>query len=228
MVSRPSRAEVRAAETKRELRRAAHDGRSAKRKKPGGHQPAVGSGSPYLPPYSTEREGDDWPASEHALYMPPWREALGKELGPEYGPRTQGAFDRQVTSFEQSTAGGGLWDPEEAERMNMTAEQQQARNARREEERHDAEKMRRFVERYRDQVHHEGRIKPLADVPQADRGTRRAPPVLSNREVEVYVMFYVDRMSKGAIGRHLGTSKQTVSNQLLGLKKKMKTIRGGR
>jgi hypothetical protein len=52
-----------------------------------------------------EDEQSLWPS----IYHPPWREAVGKALGPWFGPRTPGAYTAEVQAYRESIYGGGLW-----------------------------------------------------------------------------------------------------------------------
>ena len=72
----------------------------------------------------TERDGGQqqlttW--TEETIYLPPWRELVGNRLGPEYGPLKQGTYRRQHEEWQDSRAGGGLWDQETADATNPGA-----------------------------------------------------------------------------------------------------------
>ena len=137
---------------------------------------------------------------DHALFMPPWRDRLiDDQLGPWYGPETEAAYERQARMHLESTAGGGLWDPQEEQRMDPEAT---IREERRQGERYDAEKMSRFVARH------------SPDIPM--------------RELEVYTDFYITGLTKGQTARHLEISKKTVENTLLNLRRRMKAARAPR
>jgi DNA-directed RNA polymerase specialized sigma24 family protein len=75
------------------------------------------------------------------LYLPPWRERFGAHLGPEYGPRKLSEYENAWARYNESLAGGGLWDHDEEVRVL-------AKKARAMSDRYDAEPMRRYVERH--------------------------------------------------------------------------------
>lgn len=142
---------------------------------------------------SADDEFEDF-LERHVLFMPPWRERLHADrLGPWYGPHTEAAFERALRSHRESTAGGGLWDPEEERDMSPALATREANAIA---ERYDAAKMRAFVERHNDQI-----------------------PI---RELEVYFAFYRDRLSKGDTARRMGVSKGTVKCLLVRLRRRSK------
>lgn len=52
----------------------------------------------------------------HFSFYPPWRAWRlrgGRRLGPEYGPRTSSSYEASWERWNQSLAGGGLWDERE-------------------------------------------------------------------------------------------------------------------
>jgi DNA-binding CsgD family transcriptional regulator len=53
-------------------------------------------------------------------YLPPWRGYVAGEL-VEYGPSVH-TFAEQTREFQASTAGGGLWDPDEEHRAMTRSE----------------------------------------------------------------------------------------------------------
>jgi hypothetical protein len=121
-------------------------------------------------------DSDDVQAwTEHAIYAPPWRMRMpdGK-LGPEYGPASEGELDRLLSEYEQSTAGGGLWDADEDARTRGTMTRKQAAR----------------VER--------------SDMPTIAEYLFRRPGGLAPREVECYLRFWVDGLSYLATARKMG------------------------
>ena len=108
----------------------------------------------------------------------------------EYGPRSEAVLSQELTHYGEGRASGGLWDHEtEADHHPETAVRAVAQAA----DRFDAEPMRRFVERYSARI--------------------------SERLLEVYQAFYVDRQSRGNGARRMGVSKNTFCNQLTTLRR---------
>jgi hypothetical protein len=87
-----------------------------------------------------------WDPAQHALYCPPWRERLGNgKLGPWYGPKGADAMTRALVDYEQSRAGGGLWDPD-AKPGEVRREEKRAA------ERHDLADVSDYVRAHSDDV----------------------------------------------------------------------------
>jgi hypothetical protein len=62
---------------------------------------------------------EDW-VSETAKYLAPYRDRYPDgSLSPWFGPMNESAYETRVREYEESTAGGGLWDPEEEARMGV-------------------------------------------------------------------------------------------------------------
>lgn len=136
-------------------------------------------------PTEAEREEDsnaaEWPASEHAMFLPPWREHFASSAPVEYGPRTALAYQRRIHEHENERRGaidsGSLYDVElEAE----SSKRMPARNV----ERHDAERF-------------EARIGVLA-------------PTLPKRELQAAVHFWRDGLSVSRIATSMQVAKATV------------------
>lgn len=65
------------------------------------------------------------PISTDPIYAPPWH-----DQGQEYGPVSGEAYDRARKRYEQSRAGGGLWDEAEYVRCRYGQLRRVARDAR--------------------------------------------------------------------------------------------------
>jgi DNA-binding CsgD family transcriptional regulator len=147
--------------------------------------------------------GSDW------IYLPQWRARVGHvdkwgnvKLGPKYGPSLSN-FEREITKHNESTGGGGLWDPEEASKRHecislvtgeVTKEKQSADVLR-----YDSAEMDAFVTRH----------------------SANIPP----RELEVYFAYWRDGLSLGRVAAKLGMTKKYVGVVLLRLRNRMKSLR---
>jgi hypothetical protein len=140
------------------------------------------NGCSHLPNHQGphEHDADEWPASEHALYMPPWSDHFAGAGAVEYGPRTASAYQRRLLDYDQEGRGNigspSLWDRELAGN--------QVRMATSSVERKDADVFER-------------RIGVLASS-------------MPRRELEAAAMFWRDRMSVGRIAAVMGVARPTV------------------
>jgi hypothetical protein len=133
------------------------------------------------PDRKQRKDSDNWAPSEHALYLPPWREALpGVGLSPSYGPQTQGAYQRVCDEYQNEARGAigspALWDREQAA-VNRWREAGP-------------------LER-KDSALYDARITVIAQY---------MPP----RELECATLFWRQRMSVGSIARNMGVEQATV------------------
>lgn len=146
--------------------------------------------------HAHRRLEEDFLAS-HRLYTPPWRERLAdSRLSPEYGPTSEAAYERELEMHVTSTAGGGLWDTEVAIQMDPKL---QAAEVKRGVERYDAERVHRYVRLHSAEV--------------------------AMRELEVYFAFYRDGLSRGQAARHIGISRQQVTECLGRLRRRARAMR---
>jgi hypothetical protein len=115
-------------------------------------------------------------------YLPPWRDVLPSgELGPEFGPRVLSEYERLLTEHEQSTAGGGLWDPHEAARVSPA---------------------RRRVRRI---------TMTRPDAEEMSAWMRSRSHTIPARELEVYSAYWVDGLSIAVTARRLRMQASTVA-----------------
>lgn len=139
------------------------------------------------------------PDSKGNEYGAPWREQLPDgQLGPEYlplSPRTgravaQSSAERDYAEGHGYVGSSGLWNHEQefAEGSSSPAPTP---------ERHDAEPMRRFVERHGNE--------------------------LTAHQFEVYVRFWREHRSYAATASLMGVTRKSISNAVLLLRRKLAT-----
>lgn len=134
-----------------------------------------------------------------AIYMPPWHERFSDgELGPPYGPEKPSTYRRLLEEWEQSRAGGGLWD-EETEIGCHPEGALAKRRADHRVARYDAEPMAEFMARY-----------------SAKMGGRK------NRMVELYTCYYADGMSLGRTASRLGITANNAKQILKNLRSRLR------